>query len=72
MRLSPTVVESLTSGKRHRVDSEAEHPDASGRYSRPGAPPSWRWLARSQDKPAHQGTLGGLLDTIVSNDTFVQ
>ncbi len=72
MRLSPTVVESLTSGKRHRVDSEAEHPDASGRYSRPGAPRRGvGWPAPRISQPT-RGKLGVLLDTIVSSDTFVQ
>jgi len=53
--VSPSVVESLTTGKCHQVYSESEHPDASGRHSRPGAPLSWRWLARAQDTPAHPG-----------------
>ena len=70
--VSPSVVESLTIGNCHQVDSEAEHPDA-----RRGIPDSVRRVvALAGPRPGYAsppgGKVGPLPDTIVSSDTFVQ
>src|SRR5207244_8829295 len=71
--VSPSVVESQTTGECHQVYSESEHPDASGRHSRPCRPLS---LALAGPRPGYAsppgGKVGALPDTIVSSDTFVQ